>query len=171
MAQIQAQRRYWAYEPTTLDVDEVMQSTPDEMAHKVAPFLSNVRAEFAEEGGLQIYFQSPENEKYVAHCYAVIPDTDDLDDEEEEEESQADDEDDEDEFDDEDHDYAWMVEIYPEKNEDAELVDYEAIYHWPQDQQPIRFQYVIPALATIAESVYALSDVDQGSPSSPVIPL
>lgn len=172
MTEIKTQRRYWAYEDLTLDLEEILRETEDEDASRVAPYLSDVSAKYDETGGLDIRFASPDGVRFLADVYAIdanpFDDFDEDEDEEPEEEDGGEEvvevDEEEEEFD--DAPYSWMVEIAREG--EPALVDYEGVYHQPPSGEPIRFQDMMPVLAAIAEAVYAESDQDHGSPHSVV---
>jgi len=178
MEQIRAQRRYWAYEEITLNMKDVLREFDDEPALRAAPYLSDLRAQYSEEGGLEITFSAPDGARYVADVYAVAPspfeeypDEDEEDDEGDEEVGNGDAEEEigESEEEDEDEDeapYRWMVEIHREGQ--AALADYDAALHHPPQGEPIRLGDTMGVLVAIAEAVYAESDQDHGSPHSVV---
>ncbi|HZT40662.1 MAG TPA: hypothetical protein VFA07_00665 [Chthonomonadaceae bacterium] len=177
MAKIEAQRRYWAYEDITMDMDEVLKEFDDEEARRAAPYLSDVHVQYCEEGGLEIGFSAPDGTRYQADVYAVspspfalFPDWEETNGEAEGEANEetadegAEEEDDEEDEDDEEAPYSWMVEIHREGQ--APLADYDAPFYQPPKGEPIRIGDTMGVLVAIAEAVYAESDQDHGSPHS-----
>jgi hypothetical protein len=178
MAKIAAQKRYWAYEDITLDMEDVLQEFNDPEALRAAPHLSDIRARYCEEGGLEIDFSAPDGTRYQADVYAVAPspftlfpeweETGEPEDAETETEGAEEDEDAEDEEDEDDEEapYSWMVEIHREGQ--APLADYDATFYQPPKGEPVRIGDTMGVLVAIAEAVYAQSDQDHGSPHSVV---
>lgn len=174
MAKIQAQRRYWAYEDISLDMDEVMQEFDDAEARRASPYLSDIRVQYCEEGGLEIGFSAPDGTRYQADVYAVspspfefLPDWEEPhggEEAEAPENEDAEEVEDEDEEDDEEAPYSWMVEIH--RDGQAPLADYDAPFHQPPRGEPVRLGDTMGVLVAIAEAVYAESDQDHGSPHS-----
>ncbi|HZO91548.1 MAG TPA: hypothetical protein VFB38_24715 [Chthonomonadaceae bacterium] len=142
MTLIQAQRRYWAYEDMTLQLEDVLQDLDDPDAQRAAPYLTAIQAEYEPTGSLLIHFASPDGLRYRGRVYAVPPDEEDV------------------------SAYNWIVEIEPDAEGEPTVVDYEETFYQPPNGPPIRFQDLMGALVAIAEAVYAESDVDYGSPNS-----